>query len=57
MAVFGLKRGDHLAEARAVGPDAVAEHDAGFSAFDFALLFGCCAECIGRGRSACLYKS
>ena len=25
-----LKRGDHLAEARAVGPDPVDEHDAGF---------------------------
>jgi hypothetical protein len=28
---FGLKRGDHLAKARAVGPDAVAEHDAWFA--------------------------
>ena len=26
-----LKRGDHLAKARAVGPDAVAEHDAWFA--------------------------
>src|SRR6266849_10562417 len=41
LVAFGLKRGDHLVEARAVGPDSVTEHDARFALrrFHFVLLF------------------